>query len=149
MSKYERLARLLKITTMLATNKTISRQELARQCDVSIRTIQRDINTLCIAGIPIYRTERGYRMVPGYFMPTMNLSTEEAVNIITAARSVYSRVEKSCKKILDSAISKIIAGLPDETKAEVNNILSEFEGQKFPVLLELETNSSYMEVVSA
>lgn len=149
MSKYERLARLLKITTMLATNRTISRQELAKQCEVSVRTIQRDMNTLCFAGIPIYRTERGYRMVPGYLMPTMNLSVEEAVNIITAARSVYPIVENNCKRVLDSAISKIIAGLPDETKMEVNSILSEFEGQRSPTFLELETNSSYMEVVSA
>ena len=52
MSKYERLSRLLKIMIFVKAHSNLRRGDLAEKCEVSIRTIQRDIDSLVYAGVP-------------------------------------------------------------------------------------------------
>jgi len=146
MSKYERLARLMKITTLIKAKKNIHRQDLADRCEVSIRTIQRDIDTLCYAGIPIYRSGNGYEIMPGFFMPPVNLSLNEVLNLIIAARYSSGKVEETCQKAIESALSKIIAALPAETQSKLEDAL---EGLEYDSDEILETNDSYLELVEA
>ena len=49
MSKYERLSRLLKIMTFIKAQQHLRRRDLASKCEVSVRTIQRDIDSLILA----------------------------------------------------------------------------------------------------
>jgi len=146
MSKYERLARLMKITTLIKAKKNIHRQDLADRCEVSIRTIQRDIDTLCYAGIPIYRSGNGYEIMPGFFMPPVNLSLSEVLNLIIAARYSSGKVEENCQRAIESALSKIIAALPAETQSKLEDAL---EGLEYDSDEILETNDSYLELVEA
>ena len=75
MSKYERLARLLKIITLVKANPRLNRNDLARICEVnSVRTIQRDVNSLAIAEVPIYWSGEGYEIMPGFFLPPLALT---------------------------------------------------------------------------
>lgn len=148
MSKYERLARLIKITTLLKSHKRLHRKDLADQCEVSIRTIQRDIDTLCYAGIPIYRSETGYEIMPGFFMPPVNLSLEEALNLIITVRASIRNIEKNSKKTIESAISKIVAALPAETQERLDKVIGEIGYINTGDQIE-ETNESYFELVEA
>ena len=50
--------RLFEIVYVLLRQKTATAKELAERFDVSQRTIYRDIDTLSLAGIPLY-TEKG------------------------------------------------------------------------------------------
>ena len=77
MSKYERLARLIRIVTLIRSHRNLDRRYLAEKCGVSIRTIQRDINTLCYAGVPIFWFDDGYKIMPDFFLPPLNLTLEE------------------------------------------------------------------------
>ena len=51
--------RLLKIIFLLMNGTCRTAKGLAQSCSVSVRTIQRDINTLSLAGIPVF-ANRGY-----------------------------------------------------------------------------------------
>jgi predicted DNA-binding transcriptional regulator YafY len=53
-----RADRLLSILLLLQTRGRLTAQALSREVEVSVRTIYRDIDALCQAGVPIY-TERG------------------------------------------------------------------------------------------
>lgn len=52
--------RLFKIVFLLMNGSCNTAKELAEYCSVSIRTIQRDLDALSLAGIPVFST-RGYR----------------------------------------------------------------------------------------
>ena len=117
MSKYERLARLLKIITLVRANPKLTRADLARLCEVdSVRTIQRDINSLAIAEVPIYWSGEGYEIMPNFFLPPLALSVEEALSLVLSAKSFSSSEGSFHESAIDSAISKIMATLPKITR---------------------------------
>ena len=124
MSKYERLARFFKIITLLRSRSNLHRGDLAVSCEVCVRTIQRDINSLTYAGVPIFHSEKGYEIMPDFFLPPLNLSLEEAFHLVVAARTFSQNKEKSQQEVLESAISKIIARLPDETRNRLEAVLN-------------------------
>lgn len=117
MSKYERLARLLKIITLVKSNHKLTRSDLARLCEVdSVRTIQRDIKSLAIAEVPIFWSGDGYEIMPNFFLPPLALSVEEALSLLLSA-SAYSDGEgKFHESSIESAISKIVDTLPETTR---------------------------------
>lgn len=49
-----KISRLLEMILLLMDRKMISAKELAQYFEVSERTIYRDVDTLSMAGIPIY-----------------------------------------------------------------------------------------------
>lgn len=117
MSKYERLARMLKIITLVKANPRLSRAELARLCEVdSVRTIQRDVNSLALADIPIFWSGEGYEIMPNFFLPPMALSVEEAFSLVLSAKAYSEGEGQFHQSTLESAISKIITTLPERAK---------------------------------
>lgn len=116
MSKYERLARMLKIVTLVKANPRLSRNDLARLCEVdSVRTIQRDINSLSAAEIPIYWTGQGYEIMPNFFLSPMALTIDEAFSLLLSAKTYSEGEGQFHKEALESAISKIKSTLPNAT----------------------------------
>ena len=53
------IERLLGIIYILMNKKTVTAAELAERFEVSVRTIYRDIESLSIAGIPVYCKKEG------------------------------------------------------------------------------------------
>ena len=101
MSKYERLSRLLKIMTFIKAQRHLRRRDLARKCEVSIRTIQRDIDSLIYAGVPIFWENDGYKIMPDFFLPPVNLSFEEAFNLVIATRTFSKDKDESQQRTID------------------------------------------------
>ncbi|WP_129595759.1 helix-turn-helix transcriptional regulator [Anaerophilus nitritogenes] len=54
-----KIDRLLGIITILLNNKGIKAKDLSEKFEVSIRTIHRDIENICLAGIPIVTYQGG------------------------------------------------------------------------------------------
>ena len=73
--------RVLAVLEILQSQPQIGGAELARRVEVDRRTLRRYIATLEEMGIPI-TTEQGryggYRLVPGYKLPPMMFTDEEA-----------------------------------------------------------------------
>ncbi|WP_162605257.1 helix-turn-helix transcriptional regulator [Jiangella ureilytica] len=65
----------------------VTRRELADRFEVSSRTIERDIEALLLAGVPVWSDpgrDGGYSIVRATSMPPLNLTPEEAVAIVVA-----------------------------------------------------------------
>ena len=89
--------RLLEIVYILLEKKLITAKELSERFGVSQRTIYRDIDALCIAGIPLY-SERGkgggISMIPEFVLNKSILNEQEQQTMLSALQ-VLSGVKAS------------------------------------------------------
>ena len=87
--------RLLSILTTLLNNDLVSAKDLADKNEVSIKTIQRDIETLNMAGIPVFSEKGmrgGYGILDSYKFDTKLLSSFEVGvlnSILEGLRNIY------------------------------------------------------------
>ena len=79
--------RLYALTLYLLNHGKTSASDLAKHFEVSVRTIQRDIDALCQAGIPICAftgTNGGYEILSDFKMNNQLMSKDEYAYIVTA-----------------------------------------------------------------
>lgn len=85
--------RLLEIVYVLLRQKSVTARELAERFGVSQRTIYRDIDTLSLAGIPVY-TEQGkgggISLLPDFVLSKSILSEAEQDEILSALQGLSS-----------------------------------------------------------
>ncbi len=104
-----KIDRLLGITIYLLNHNRTSAQILANRFEVSLRTIIRDINTLCLAGIPIvsiYGPEGGYEITETFKMERQIAGQMDYSHIVTALKGLASAYSS---KELNSTLEKFEA----------------------------------------
>lgn len=88
-----KIDRLIGILSVLLQEEKVTAPELAEKFEVSRRTINRDIEDLCMAGIPI-QTEQGagggIRIMDGYRMDRTLLTSKDMQMILAGIRSLDS-----------------------------------------------------------
>ncbi|MGQ7887599.1 helix-turn-helix transcriptional regulator [Paenibacillus sp. WC2504] len=85
-----KLERLISITYALLNNEVISASELANKYQVSQRTIYRDIEAICAAGIPVVSYQGvngGYGIIKEYKMEKTLLHDNDIESLITLLHS--------------------------------------------------------------
>jgi predicted DNA-binding transcriptional regulator YafY len=114
-------SRLLQLLELLQTKPLVTGRELGDRLGVDRRTVRRDVTTLQRLGIPV-EGERGvgggYRLRPGYRLPPLMLTEDEATAVVlglTAAR----RLALGDADGTDGALSKIHRVLPDALRRRV------------------------------
>lgn len=88
-----RIDRLVGILSILLQKDKVTAPELAEHFEVNRRTISRDIEELCKAGIPIVTTQGqggGISIMDGYKMDRMLLTNKEMKDILAGLRSLDS-----------------------------------------------------------
>jgi predicted DNA-binding transcriptional regulator YafY len=101
--------RLYALTLYLLNHGKSSASELAKHFEVSVRTIQRDIDALCQAGIPICAftgTNGGYEILSDFKMNNQLASEDEYAYIATALNGLKSVTNNS---VADELYEKITA----------------------------------------
>lgn len=101
-----KIDRLLSILMLLINKDKLTAKQLASHFDVSVRTIQRDIDTLTLAGIPLYAdvgVNGGYRLMDHYKLDKNFLNNSEANILIGFLKSLekaapYSEVKSMFNK---------------------------------------------------
>src|SRR3954465_11762860 len=76
-----RAARLIKMVLLLQSRPSMTAAELARELEVSERTVTRDAQALSEAGVPVYADRGragGYRLIGGGRTPPTRLARSEA-----------------------------------------------------------------------
>ena len=93
-----KLDRLIGILTVLLQKDRVTAPYLAEKFEVSRRTIGRDIDTLCLAGIPIVTHQGvggGISIAEGFRLDKSVLTTDELSGIIAALKGIGSVSEQS------------------------------------------------------
>jgi len=84
-------SRLFEIIYLLLNKDRVTAKELANHFEVSTRTIYRDIDTISLAGIPVY-TEKGkgggISLLPDFVLNKSILSEEEQTEILAALQGL-------------------------------------------------------------
>jgi len=106
--------RLMAITLYLMNHKTVSASALAARFEVSKRTIQRDMEALSKAGIPIvsaYGVNGGYGVMDGFRLAKQIAGADDYRNIITALRGLSSAYGS---KDVNETLHKALLSMPHE-----------------------------------
>jgi predicted DNA-binding transcriptional regulator YafY len=132
------LTRLLRLLVALQADRCSNARELAELCEVSRRTIFRDLETLAQAGIPVRYLEdrRGYQLAPGYAFRSPGLDTREAAALILAARAGGHGDAFGLHRDARTAAGKVAASLQGETRDRVRALAEMFECRHLPCVLE-------------
>lgn len=88
-----KIDRLLGILTILLRQGSVTAPQLARRFEVSRRTISRDIEDLCRAGIPLVTTQGrggGISIAEGYRLDSALLTREELETLLAGVRGIGS-----------------------------------------------------------
>ena len=103
-----KIDRLIGIITVLQNNKKVTAPYLAKKFEVSRRTINRDIEDICKAGIPIVTTqgnEGGISIMEGFKLDTTVFTTDELEAILVGLKSFDSVSTHSASHRLINKIS--------------------------------------------
>lgn len=94
--------------------RVVTAQELARELEVSVRTIYRDIADLQASRVPVEgEAGLGYLMRSGYELPPLMFTEDEIEALVFGARMVRAWGDAAFTSAADAAVSKIRAVLPD------------------------------------
>lgn len=118
-------ARLQHIVHLLYRNpRGLTTGELARHCNVTIRTIQRDLNDLYESGIPIWDDDdtRRHGIIEGYYLPPVHFDLKEASALYLAARLLARYSDEHNPAIVD-ALAKLAAALPGAVASHIHHTL--------------------------
>jgi predicted DNA-binding transcriptional regulator YafY len=126
--KMNRIDRLFSILLTLQHKRRIRALDLARQFEVSKRTIYRDMSALNQMGIPIAALPgEGFELVEGYYLPPLMFTESEAIALLLGSRLLAQQAAGSLTQSADSALSKLTIALPEQVRARseaLTNIIS-------------------------
>ncbi len=112
--------RLLAIVLELQGKKRQRAEDMAETFETSKRTIYRDIQALCEAGVPIISIPgQGYSLMPGYFLPPLSFSTEEATMLLLGSDFMAQQFDAQYRLAAQSAYRKIAGVLPEQLRTDV------------------------------
>lgn len=109
-----KIDRLIAEVIYLLNREVVSASTLANRFEVSKRTIQRDMDTLNQAGIPIvstYGAEGGYEIMDGFKLTKQIVDVDDCRNIVTALKALTSAYNNNK---INTTLEKVIHSLQDK-----------------------------------
>jgi len=118
-----RTDRLLAIVLELQARGKRRAQDLAASFEVSKRTIYRDVQALCEAGVPVVSEPgSGYSLVDGYFLPPLRFTLEEAMLLLLGSDAMGQSFDAEYQAAARNAGRKISGVLPDDLRPQVESL---------------------------
>ena len=123
-----RASRLLSILTILQARGRVTAPELATECEVSLRTIYRDVDALSAAGIPVYSergSDGGYRLLDGYRTQLNGLSAREAEALFMTGLSGPA-ADLGLGAAMLAGQNKLLSAMPAQHRAGAEQMRARF-----------------------
>ncbi|MCF3144687.1 helix-turn-helix transcriptional regulator [Streptomyces platensis] len=123
-----RAARLIKMVLLLQTRPSMTAAELARELEVSERTVARDVLSLSEAGVPVYADRGragGYRLIGGYRTRLTGLGRSEAEALFLSGVPSALR-EMGLADAASAARLKVSAALLPELRDAATGVAQRF-----------------------
>ena len=118
-----RADRLFQIVQLIRGRRLSTAQFLAQRLEVSERTVYRDVADLMAQGVPIEgEAGVGYRMRPGFDLPPLMFTHDEAQALVAAVRIARPRLDEGLSAQAEAALSKILAVLPAPARAAAESL---------------------------
>jgi predicted DNA-binding transcriptional regulator YafY len=118
-----RADRLVSLVLLLRRHGRLSAVTLARELEVSVRTVLRDIEALSAAGVPVH-AERGryggFALLPGFRTELTGLNHDEALALLVAGSRRGGQVF-GLGPALASAMLKVVDALPESAQATASD----------------------------
>lgn len=113
-----RADRLLSLVLLLRRRGRTTAAVLARELEVSVRTVLRDVEALSTAGIPVYAErgrDGGFALLPGFTTDLTGLTHDEALALLTA-QSRATPDALGLGPAFAAAVRKVVAAMPDSAR---------------------------------
>ena len=120
-------ARLLEFLELLQAKPLITGREIADQLAIDPRTVRRYVEALQNLGIPVEGQRGvggGYRIRPGYRLPPLMLTDDEAVAVALGVQAAGRLGLTGSEEAVDGALAKIHRVLPDGLRRRVEALES-------------------------
>jgi len=116
-----RIRRLLNLIGMLQAGRGYNAEALARACEVSRRTIFRDLDALRQSGVPLHYDDRAqrYHIPETYFLPPTNFTPEEALALIVLCQDLGGDERLPFFGPARSAALKLASSLPSRLRRQL------------------------------
>ncbi len=118
-----RADRLVSLVLLLRQRGQLTAATLARELEVSTRTVLRDVEALSAAGVPVY-AERGrhggFALLPGSRTELTGLNRDEAIALLATGSGRGERVF-GLSAALASALRKVLDALPESHRATASD----------------------------
>jgi predicted DNA-binding transcriptional regulator YafY len=115
-----RAERLLRLLLHLQTRGQLTVAQLAQHLEVSPRTVQRDLDALSLAGVPVYSVRGragGWALLPDYRTRLTGLTPSEVMSVFVGA-TAHVLADLGVDASSDQAIAKLIAALPESARRD-------------------------------
>ncbi|MCU0493140.1 MAG: YafY family transcriptional regulator [Chloroflexaceae bacterium] len=122
---YHPTTRLLTVLELLQSHGSLSGAELARRLEVSTRTIRHYLTLLQDLGIPVEATRGphgGYRLRPGYKLPPLLFTPDEAVALTLGLLTARQAGLTIASPAVEGALAKVERVLPAAVQSQVRVI---------------------------
>lgn len=123
-----RADRLVSLVLLLRRRGRLTADTLARELQVSTRTVLRDIEALSAAGVPVY-AERGrhggFELLPGFRTELTGLNHDEALALLAAGSGRGEQVF-GLGSALASAMRKVVDALPESHRSTASDAAQRF-----------------------
>ena len=123
-----RASRLVNLLLLLQSRGGLTAAQLARELEVSVRTVHRDVEELSAAGVPIF-AERGplggVRLIDGYCTRLTGMTADEAEALFLAGLPGPA-AQLGLGTVVAAAQLKVMAALPPELRSRATRLVQRF-----------------------